>query len=498
MYFDWQHRLWAFGTAGKIYLYNTQKDHFEPILKDYFQSTISFIEQVDSNNICIGDISGLHILNLKTFISLRQVDMKVFNQHNGYNGVEPGQLGSFRDSEGNIWITSSSVLTKMTPSELDFQNKPIRTFITKIGSQRISFLNSNEVFVVPNNENMTTFTVESIGDNKSFHSQYSFRIKGFLDNWSNWQEQNLIMVNNLPNGVYKIEIRSRTGSLANTESNISTISFRVDAPFYKSPDLYKYATLIGLIFIIGMAYFWLRERKQTVKIDKQRTEIDEQEKKVRYLQVQTFQAQMNPHFTFNVLGTLQHLILNNEAQRASQNLIKLSSLIRNYLEATLLGNEYGGSLFRHEILLSKEIELLKMYIEFEQLQYFERFDFEILIDGKINPDNYRIPPLIIQPFIENAIKHGLLYKNFEEKGRLLVHFISLNEDTLICKIEDDGVGREKAAEIQSKSLKKYKSRGIELVRRRVEVLNEMGYEIEIQTHDRVKGGTVVSIQIGYK
>lgn len=479
-------------------MYNTQKDHFEPILKDYFQSTISFIEQVDSNNICIGDISGLHILNLKTFISLRQVDMKVFNQHNGYNGVEPGQLGSFRDSEGNIWITSSSVLTKMTPSELDFQNKPIRTFITKIGSQRISFLNSNEVFVVPNNENMTTFTVESIGDNKSFHSQYSFRIKGFLDNWSNWQEQNLIMVNNLPNGVYKIEIRSRTGSLANTESNISTISFRVDAPFYKSPDLYKYATLIGLIFIIGMAYFWLRERKQTVKIDKQRTEIDEQEKKVRYLQVQTFQAQMNPHFTFNVLGTLQHLILNNEAQRASQNLIKLSSLIRNYLEATLLGNEYGGSLFRHEILLSKEIELLKMYIEFEQLQYFERFDFEILIDGKINPDNYRIPPLIIQPFIENAIKHGLLYKNFEEKGRLLVHFISLNEDTLICKIEDDGVGREKAAEIQSKSLKKYKSRGIELVRRRVEVLNEMGYEIEIQTHDRVKGGTVVSIQIGYK
>ena len=247
-----------------------------------------------------------------------------------------------------------------------------------------------------------------------------------------------------------------------------------------------------------MIYFWSRERRQAVKVDAQRKHIEEQENKVRFLQVQTIQAQMNPHFTFNVLGTLQHLILNNEVEKANENLLKLSALIRNYLEASLLGDEEISSLFKHEIVLSREIELLKMYIEFEQLQYSNRFDYKITLDGKLNSNNYRVPPLIIQPFIENAIKHGLLYKNVGEKGSLRVHFLSLDEDTLICTIEDDGVGRAKAAELQQASFKKYKSRGTELVKRRVSILNEMGYEIDIKTNDHLKGGTVVTIKIGYK
>lgn len=498
LYFDWSNRLWAFGREGSIYLYNVKTDQFEKVLKNFFQGSINLIEQVDDNHLAIGTINGLNILNLKDFIVDNKVHLKVFNHHNGYPSIDPGQLGSFRDSEGQIWITSSSTLTRMNPKELNFDNLPLKTLITKVGKERVSFIETNEIIEIPDNQNTTSFTVESIGEDKPFRSQYSFRIKGFLDNWSEWQEQNLIMVNNIPNGIHTIEVRSRTGSLSDTESSISSIRFRISAPFYKSPNFYKFSFLIGLALLFITAYLWVRERSQTAKVIEQKNKIDEQEHKVRYLQVQTIQAQMNPHFTFNVLGTLQHLILNNETQRASENLLKLSSLIRNYLEASLLGDEKVGSLFRHEIQLSKEIELLKMYIEFEQLQYTDRFSYEMRIDGKLNPNNYKVPPLIIQPFVENAIKHGLLYKELNEKGNLLVSFISLNEDTLLCTIEDNGVGREKAGEIQKKSLKKYKSRGTELVNRRVEILNEMGYDIQISTNDRLHGGTVVNIQIGYK
>lgn len=498
LYFDWQGTLWAMSRQDGLFRYNPQKDMFEKVLTNHFDGIINLVEQIDSQHLLIGNLQGLYILNLQKFNVDGKVELKVYNHYNGYMGIEPGQLGSFRDSKGYIWITSGSVLTRMTPKELDLQRRVLKTFITKVGNNKVSFLNNTETINLPYGQNTVTFTVESIGEDKPFKSQYSFRIKGVVDKWSDWQEQNLLMANDLPNGTHTIEVRSRLGSLNLDEFSITKQQFTISIPFYKSPNFYKYASVIGLILLLIVAYIWLRERIQTRKVSQQRKRIEDQENKVRFLQVQTIQAQMNPHFTFNVLGTLQHLILNNETQKASDNLVKLSSLIRNYLEASLLGDDQMGSLFKHEIALEREIELLKMYIEFEQLQYSGRFNYEIKLDGKLNPSNYRVPPLIIQPFIENAIKHGLLYKNMGEIGNLWIHFLSLDEDTLICTIEDDGVGREKAAELQLVSIKKYKSRGTQLVKKRVEILNEMGYDIEINTDDRLKGGTVVTIKIGYK
>lgn len=498
LYFDWQGTLWAMSWRDGLFRYNSQKDTFERVLSNHFNGIINLVEQIDGQHLLIGNLRGLYILNLQKFNADGKIELKVYNHHNGYMGLEPGQLGSFRDSNGYIWITSGSVLTRMNPQELNLQKRVLKTFITKVGNNKIAFINNSEIIKLPYGQNTVTFTVESIGEDKPFKSQYSFRIKGVLDRWSDWQEQNLLMVNNLPNGSHVIEVRSRLGTLDAGEYSIATQQFYISVPFYKSPNFYKYASIVGFILLLIVAYIWLKERRQTRKIIEQRKWIEEQENKVRFLQVQTIQAQMNPHFTFNVLGTLQHLILNNETQKASDNLVKLSSLIRNYLEASLLGDEQMGSLFKHEIALGREIELLKMYIEFEQLQYSGRFNYEIKLDGKLNPNNYRVPPLIIQPFIENAIKHGLLYKNVYEIGNLWIHFLSLDEDTLICTIEDDGVGRAKAAELQLASIKKYKSRGTQLVKKRVEILNEMGYEIEINTDDRLKGGTVVTIKIGYK
>lgn len=498
LYFDWQGTLWAMSWRDGLFRYNPQKDTFERVLSNHFDGMINLVEQIDSQHLLIGNLQGLYILNLQKYNADGKVELKVYNHHNGYMGVEPGQLGSFRDSNGYIWITSGSVLTRMNPQELNLQKRILKTFITKVGNNKVAFVNNTETIHLPYGQNAVTFTVESIGEDKPFKSQYSFRIKGVLDKWSDWQEQNLLMVNNLPNGTHTIKVRSRLGTLDAGEYSIATQQFYISIPFYKSPNFYKYASIIGFILLLIVAYIWLRERRQTRKISEQRQRIEEQENKVRFLQVQTIQAQMNPHFTFNVLGTLQHLILNNETQKASDNLVKLSSLIRNYLESSLLGDEQTGSLFKHEIALEREIELLKMYIEFEQLQYSGRFNYEIKLDGKLNPNNYRVPPLIIQPFVENAIKHGLLYKDVAEMGNLSIHFLSLDEDTLICTIEDDGVGRAKASELQLVSLKKYKSRGTQLVKKRVEILNEMGYDIEINTDDRLKGGTVVTIKIGYK
>ncbi|MBK8737122.1 MAG: histidine kinase [Saprospiraceae bacterium] len=181
-------------------------------------------------------------------------------------------------------------------------------------------------------------------------------------------------------------------------------------------------------------------------------------------------------------------------EEANRHLINFSKLIRSFLDSSVSSSNSDLSSLRHStISLEKEIELLKLYIEFEQLQRPDKFNFEINISPKIEPSNLSIPPLIVQPFVENAIKHGLMYKD-DGKGLLKID-LEIENDLLIITIFDNGVGRKKAAEIQNESKKIYKSHGSKLVQDRVKILNELGYSIHIQIIDLEPSGTKVVLYI---
>lgn len=500
LFFDQQGTLWAMSSKDGLHRFNPKRDCFERVLASAFPRAVLFMEQLDESHLLLADDLNVYVLNLKTYNQTGQVVLKCFNHHNGFMGLEPVRLGSYKDSKGQIWIASGSVLSVLDPHQLDLQTKPLRTFITKIqvGDSiiRVPFVGKNEQIKLPFGYNAVSFTLESVGEDKPFRSQFSYRLVGESEKWSSWQEQNLLMINDLTNGTHTLEVRSRTGTLEVATSSTVCLQFKVSNWFWRSPDFYQYASLVGLLLVAGMGFLWWREHRQTQTVLAQQKQIEEREREVRFLQIQTIQAQMNPHFTFNVLGTIQSLILKNNPEEANVHLLKLANLIRNYLEASVLYDDAHGSMFAHEIPLANELELLRMYVEFEQLQYEDRFGFELTVDGKLNPENYRLPPLLIQPFVENAVKHGLLYK--ETKGNLWIRFVGLGEETLVCTIEDDGVGREAAHRIQAASLRKYKSRGTGLVEKRKDLLNEMGYDIHITTDDRIGGGTVVTVQIGYK
>ena len=161
------------------------------------------------------------------------------------------------------------------------------------------------------------------------------------------------------------------------------------------------------------------------------------------------QSQLNPHFLFNVLGTIQGLIINQNTELANQYLVSFSKLIRRFLDSTVKSNSTLDSKgIELEVSLREEIEMMQLYIGFEKLQYKDKFDYFIHVDPCIDKDAYTIPPMIIQPFVENSIKHGLMY--LENKGILKLQFLK-NSDSLTCLIEDNGVGRKKVAEIQSES-----------------------------------------------
>jgi LytS/YehU family sensor histidine kinase len=161
------------------------------------------------------------------------------------------------------------------------------------------------------------------------------------------------------------------------------------------------------------------------------------------------------------------------------------------MEATIKSSKVAErTMSDNEISVQEEIELLTMYIDFEQVKYRGKaFDYEIkLSDNDLL--NRMIPPMVLQPFVENAIKHGL-YPS-DTFGKLEIRFLG-NADRLVCVIKDNGIGRQKSMKQKQSSIPVYESRGIELINKRIEILNELGYRIEISYEDPMEGGTKVII-----
>jgi sensor histidine kinase YesM len=204
---------------------------------------------------------------------------------------------------------------------------------------------------------------------------------------------------------------------------------------------------------------------------------------------------IDPHFIFNLLASVQNLITQHQPEVANQYIIKFSRLIRAYMEATIKSSQLTeSSAANTEITVKEEVDLLKMYIEFEQIKYRGKaFEYELELE---HPDllNKTLPPMILQPFVENAIKHGI--NPSDEDGKLMVHFSSAH-DALVCTIVDNGIGRKQSHALKKNSIKVHESRGLELINKRISILNELGYPIRVEYEDPEYGGTIVKITFNY-
>jgi tetratricopeptide (TPR) repeat protein len=178
------------------------------------------------------------------------------------------------------------------------------------------------------------------------------------------------------------------------------------------------------------------------------------------LEMMALRAQMNPHFIFNCLNSINRFILKNEPDAASDYLTKFSKLIR-----LILQNSQAKS-----VCLENELEALCLYIDMEISRFEDQFSYQITLDPALEIEHLEVPPLIIQPYVENAIWHGLMNK--EGKGHLLID-LRRESNTLCCVITDDGVGREQAAALKSKSANKNKSLGMQITAHRLELINAL-------------------------
>jgi sensor histidine kinase YesM len=190
---------------------------------------------------------------------------------------------------------------------------------------------------------------------------------------------------------------------------------------------------------------------------------EQQRNKLLELEMQALRAQMNPHFIFNCLSSINGFILMNETKPASDYLTKFSRLIRTVL------NNSKKSL----ISLEDELEMLKLYLDMENLRFNNGFDYNIHVDDNVDAQTVFIPPLLFQPFAENAVWHGLMHKG--ERGKLQIS-LSIETNVLKFVIEDNGIGRAAAASLHTKSAEKNKSLGLQITKERLSLIN--GYADE--------------------
>ncbi len=303
-------------------------------------------------------------------------------------------------------------------------------------------------------ENFFSFDFSSIGFSKGKSNKFRYRLKGFDDKWTESGKRRFANFTNVPPGDYTFELKAANNEGLWNEQAYS-LPVKIARPWWMTIWFWVFFSFL----ILGIAYWIYQSRID--QIQKEAQIKSEYERKLADVEMSALRAQMNPHFVFNSLNSIDYFIINSEPEVASDYLNRFSRLIR-----LILQNSKSTI-----VPLKDDLEALKLYIEMESVRFDNLFDYEVKTETGLNLEQLCVPPMLMQPYVENAIWHGLMQKE-DGKGKLELSLHQHNGH-IICHIEDNGIGREAALKLKSKSASKRKSYGMKITSDRLEVLNKL-------------------------
>jgi len=245
-------------------------------------------------------------------------------------------------------------------------------------------------------------------------------------------------------------IAEKQNRIASLESDraLTQTNYQLTIEQSKRQKLIIYSLFGGVLLLLIVAYVMYKYIKQ-------------QKLANNLLALKSLRSQMNPHFIFNALNSVNSFIASNDERIANRYLSDFSQLMRAVLENSE----------QDFIPLQKEIELLELYTQLEHFRFKDKFDYSINVAENVAINDFQIPPMLLQPYIENAVWHGLRYK--QEKGKLEIIIAQKSADEITISIIDDGIGREKSKSLKTENQKKQNSKGMNNIKKRVAILNEM-------------------------
>jgi len=436
---------------------------FQPKLNDENLSIYKLI--IHNQKIYANTQIGLVIMNQKG---------KILKFLNKSSGLSTNKIIDFTIHKNELWITHSRGVQRFC---LDKINHKISQPILYISSV---FVNGKIIPTITKKADYSSdcrkfkfvFRVNTLKNRENI--RYHYKLEGNNDNWHiNPYENNEVIYNALGPGNYRFIVKAEDNG---QYSLLQTYSFSISAPFYQR---WWFNLSIGLTLLILITLIYKRQLRIQKKKADQLNELNAS-------RLTAIQSQMNPHFIFNSLNSIQDLVLKGDVDNSYTYITTFSNLVRRTLN-------YSDKDF---IDFDQEIKLIELYLSLEKLRFKEDLDFSINTN---DIDDIMIPPMLIQPFIENALVHGLLHK--EGVKKLKINFILT--DVLICEIIDNGIGREKALEIKKRQRANHESFAVNAIKRRFSILREhykgeLGFVMEDILIDNKVEGTKVTLKIPIK
>jgi len=412
------------------------------------------------------------------------------------------------DNQGNIWGYTSKELVKINADDLSLTTYSFQYGVNEPDFYHFSFLPSGEMIFGGRNDIIiadpralkrnTEIPVPYIDElevmNQPYHFimngtplrlkydqnffsigfsalaftmtkdiKFRYRLNGF-DDWTEVSGRRFANYTNMPGGDYVFQLQAANNEGVWNEK-ISEIPVHIATAFWLT-WWFRTAMVIAIVF----ASYWFY-RYRVGQLRKKQKVKSEYEKKLANVEMSALLAQMNPHFLFNSLNSIDSYIIRNESKKASEYLNNFARLMRLILQNSR----------SNYITLKDEMEALELYLQMESLRFKNKFNYSISIDEELDTNAIVIPPMLIQPYVENAIWHGLMQKTNGEEGKVELRLCK-NEDNLLCIIQDNGIGRKKAAELKAKKISNHKrSMGMQITEDRIEIINKL-YNINACVH----------------
>lgn len=461
---DSRHNLWI-GTSNGITLYDGKVFSRISIDEKYNSNNVNFMLLDSLQHLWIGTNNGIYELNTQEYYTNKKTDFRHYTNFEGLKSLECNQNAAYEDHNGNLWFGTSEGALKYSSA----QGKKVKESsepLTHITGVRL-FLQPTDwsgfsdsidpVTGLPRNlsidykKKYLTFDYIGISLSNPSSVRYKFMLVGFDQEWSPATDATFATYSNLPSGKYTFEV------IACNKNNIwnkvpATFSFEIRPPFW----LTWWFFVLCFVFIMTIIWLLYRWRVSSLK-RKHHTQQLEYKSRLLVLEHQTLNASMNRHFVFNALNSIQYYINKENKTLASKYLGSFAKLIRKNLDSS----------FSTFVPLSEEIERLELYLELEHMRLENKFDYRIEIEGDIDTESIEIPPMMLQPYIENSIWHGIL--PMQKPGTIIITVKELG-DAIMFSIEDNGIGIE--ASMEKKRLKgnHHISRGMEITNGRIDML----------------------------
>jgi sensor histidine kinase YesM len=413
--------------------------------------TITKTEGLSSNSITSMLIVG-STLWIATNNGLNAVDLHSVTRKNPHitviraeDGLFSNEINQIAGDSTHIYIASNRGLTVFTPSKFLNPVEPPPVYITAVNIMD-KYAKIIPSYKLPYNKNFITVSFNGISFRNGNNLEYRYRLKGLNDRWISTSNSQVDFAF-LPPGQYEFQVYALAG--VGLENPLPTsIQFIIHPPLWRT---WWFLSLV-LLLLLSMIIWVYRRRLRQIQAH------HELESSIDLYRQQSLSRQMDPHFVFNSLNSIQSYIMKNDRISASSYLSKFSKLMR-----LILSNSQAS-----DVMLQDEIHALNLYLELESLRFQHKFEYDLRVAPDIDVNLTYIPAFLIQPFVENAIWHGIMH--LEGQGRITIDFIRKG-DQIVCTIEDNGVGRTRSKAIKNETGRQRPSFGINLVESRLKLLS---------------------------